>query len=200
MPVARRALVDLPPWLRRASALARPRAGGLALPGLEAALPGGVEPGTLVDLHADPGAGALALALRAAARCQAPGRAVVVLDPAADVYAPALAQVGLAPARTLVLRPDARDALDALDEALRAPVVAATVARVAGLSTAASHRLRLAARLGGGLGLLVRPRSEVGAISGAPVRVLVLGGGREGGGPRVVALRVRGGASGAVAS
>lgn len=148
--------------------------------------------GTILELLADEGHGGFALALRAAAGLQAhaPRRAAIVVDPGGEVYPPALAQVGLDLARLVVLRPGPHDALACIDEALRSPAVVAVVARVSNLAGAASHRLRQAAHVGGGVGLLVRPRAEANAVSGAAIRIVVQPG--RGGGDLVLSpLRVR---------
>ncbi len=147
--------------------------------------------GTLLELLADEGHGGFAVALRVAAGLQAhaPRRAAIIIDTAGEVYPPALAQVGLDLARLVVLRPGPRDALACLDEALRSPAVVAVVARVSNLAGAASHRLRQAAHVGGGVGLLVRPRAEAGAVSGAAVRIVVQPG--RGGDLVLSPLRVR---------
>jgi hypothetical protein len=149
------------------------------IPAVDRALPrGGLERGSLVDLHAAPGAGAFALALRLAAALQqsaGPQGVVVVVDPTGEVYPPALVQAGLDLPRVLLAIPPPADVAGCLDEALRSRTVAAALARVEGLDGRTSHRLRHAVRCGGGVGLLVRPPGEVGRISGAAVRLLVRG-------------------------
>jgi len=132
---------------------------------------GGLAVGSLVDLHADDGAGAFLVALRLAARQQASGRTIVVVDAMGDFYPPAAAKAGLDLGRLLVLR--SRDVLACLDESLRSKAVGAVVARVRRLDGAQSHRLRVAAEAGGGLGLLVRPLDERTAVSAAAVRLVV---------------------------
>src|SRR5438270_7996042 len=106
----------------RASALADERLRGRrvvpGLPELEEVLPlGGLVAGSLMDLHAEEGAGAFALALRIAAHRQgAPGvagvraaalhgaRTVVVVDTTGDFHPQAAAQAGVDLARLVVLR------------------------------------------------------------------------------------------------
>lgn len=163
--------------LIRGSALLRPVEVRPAWTPFDRRLPhGGLEAGTIVDLLAEEGAGGLALALRLAAGllARAPRRAAILVDLQGELYPPALAQAGLDLARVVLLRPrSAAEAAACLDKALRSPAVAAAVARVAGLSGAACHRLRLAARAGGGVGLLVRPPAEAGQVSGAALRLEV---------------------------
>lgn len=179
--------------LRRASALLARTDVRPSWPPLDQRLPGGgLEAGTILELLADEGHGGFAVALRAAAGLQAhaPRRAALIIDTRGELYPPALAQVGLDLARVVVLRPAPHDALACLDEALRSPAVVAVVARVSHLTGAASHRLRQAAHVGGGVGLLVRPRAEASAVSGAAVRLVVQPG--PGGGDLVLfPLRVR---------
>jgi hypothetical protein len=171
-----------------------------ALPELDAVLPlGGLVAGSLVELHADEGAGALELAFRIAAHQQHERRWVLAVDPTGDLHAPALARCGIELERTIVVRPPAQArasrgtpawVLGALDESLRSRAIAATVARVGRLEPAASHRLRVAVEAGGGLGVLVRPVEEHVAVSAAAVRLIVE---RTHGSLRVQPLRVRGG-------
>lgn len=186
--------------LRRGSALERERGACLpALPALDRHLPGGgVEAGSLVEVLGEQAAGALRLALRLAAGLQAraPARTAVVVDPldpaGLALYPPALAQAGLDLTRLVLLRPRTQDALPCLDEVLRSSAVSVAVARVPHLPAAASQRLRLAARAGGGVGLLVRPAAARGEVSGAGLRLLVREGGAPGRALVVEPLRCRG--------
>lgn len=157
--------------------------------------------GSLVDLLADDGSGAFALALRMAADKQrptseSPARTVVVVDPTGDFYPPAAHKAGVDLERLLVVRARSANAawlLGCLDEALRSRAVAAVVARVRrrdGLDGPASHRLRVAAEAGGGLGIFVRPLDDRSAVSAAAVRLVVRG---SASGPALEPLRVRGG-------
>ncbi len=168
--------------------------GKTLLPGvaeLEGLLPqGGLPAGSLVDLHADEGAGALALALAIAAR-QEKLRSIVVVDSAGDFYPPAAAHAGIDLERLIILKPPEKLALACLDEALRTKAVAATIARIRGLAPSRSHRLRVAAETGGGLGLIVRPKEERSHVSAAAVRILVEK--DPGRGLVLTPLRVRGG-------
>jgi protein ImuA len=175
-------------------------------PALDRILPyHGFRCGTLVEwLSSGPGSGAATLAFRAAVQARSPlvdGGAVVVLDSSGEFYPPAAIAQGIEPARLIVVHPgNSADHAWALDQALRCPAVAATVAwpdsvcstgssrnrndmpAKAGTTSAlgngkrdtrAFRRWQLAAEQGGGLGLLIRPASVRGEPSWADVRLLV---------------------------
>jgi hypothetical protein len=187
------------------------------LPELDEVLPlGGLLAGSLMDLHAEEGTGAVALALRIAAHQQiqaARDRNVVFVDATGDFYPQAAAQAGVDLGRLIVLRASSTPSsstspsppsrahkkwlLACLDETLRSRAIGAVVARVQQLDAPSSHRLRVAAESGGGLGLFVRPVSERTAVSAAAVRLLVAAepprGASRQRGLTVEPLRVRGG-------
>ena len=74
-----------------------------------------------------------------------------------DLFAPALAQAGLAPGRVIYVEAgDEKSLLLCFEEGLRHGGLGAVVAEVARLSMTASRRLQLAAEAGGTLGLAVR--------------------------------------------
>lgn len=74
-----------------------------------------------------------------------------------DLFAPALAQAGLAPGRLIYLEAgDDKMVLACMEEALRHGGPSAVVAEVSRLSMTASRRLQLAAETSGTLGLAVR--------------------------------------------
>jgi protein ImuA len=79
-----------------------------------------------------------------------------------DLYAPGAAGLGLDPARLLfvAVRRDA-DALAAMEDALRAPGVAAVVGEVARLDLTAGRRLQLACERTGATGLILRRREAL---------------------------------------
>ena len=88
------------------------------------------------------------------------GGLVVWSDPAADLYPPAVAAGGVPLDRLLLLRPpSSREEIWAVAECLRCPAVVAVVAAVPKLTRVEARRLQLAAERGGGVGLLLRPRS-----------------------------------------
>ncbi|MAA99174.1 MULTISPECIES: ImuA family protein [Hyphomicrobiales] len=74
-----------------------------------------------------------------------------------DLFAPALAQAGLAPGRVVYVEcGDEKALLACFEEGLRHPGLGAVVAEVSRLSMTASRRLQLAAEASGTLGLAVR--------------------------------------------
>lgn len=144
--------------------------------GLDQLLPaGGLVQGSLVEWLSDgEGAGAATLALTVAARVLQDGGALVVIDARREFYSPAAAGLGVALERMVLVRPaNARDALWALEQALRCRSVAATLGWIETLDDRVFRRLQLAAETGGGLGFLLRPAARRGQPSWADVRLLV---------------------------
>ena len=147
---------------------------------LDERLPGGGWPlSTLVELLVPtPGVGELRLlvpALRAlfAERPGAP-RWLAWLAPPYLPYAPALAEAGLDPARTLVIRPRAGfDRLWAMEQALRSGACAAVLGWASTASDQALRRLKLAAGEGQSLGFLFRPPCHRHEPSPAALRLLL---------------------------
>lgn len=147
---------------------------------LDERLPGGGWPlSTLVELLVpSPGVGELRLllpALRAlsAARRDAP-RWIAWLAPPYLPYAPALADAGLDPARTLVVRPrSGLDQLWAMEQALRSGACAAVLGWAGAVSDQALRRLKLAAGEGQSLGFLFRPPGRRNESSPAALRLLL---------------------------
>ena len=131
---------------------------------LDERLPGGGWPSsTLIELLVPAaGVGELRLlvpALRAlsAKRPDAP-RWLAWLAPPHLPYAPALADAGLDPAHSLVIRPRAGlDRLWAMEQALRSGACAAVLGWIGAASDQALRRLKLAAGEGQSLGFLFRP-------------------------------------------
>ncbi|HLT00673.1 MAG TPA: hypothetical protein VK001_00765, partial [Geminicoccaceae bacterium] len=175
-PSDRRAVVE-----RLRARLARLEAGGrgggavlpLGLPGIDRALPGGgLMRGCLHELcgAADRGA-ALGFATALLGRLMADGGHVVWIGPRDELFAPGLAELGLAPERLIVVRARARDArLWALEEALRSSEVAAALAEIDRLSLTESRRLQLAAEAKGVSALLLRPPGAGATPSAAATR------------------------------
>jgi protein ImuA len=142
----------------------------LGLPGLDTALQGGLAYGALHELApAAPGqlGATLGFALTLAALTAADRRILIIqTDFAAQEggipYGPGLESLGLPMHRLVLLRaPRPLDLLGAFEEALKSPAVVATLAELPEVSAAdltATRRLALAARTGGGLGLLLRYR------------------------------------------
>jgi protein ImuA len=144
----------------------------LGVGGLDAALQGGLAYGALHELApaapAQLGA-ALGFALTLAALAATDSRAVLVIQTdfaaleAGAPYGPGLELLGLPLQRLVLLRlPRPLDLLAAFEEALRSRAIAVVLAELAETVTAAAadltatRRLSLAARAGGGLGLLLR--------------------------------------------
>ena len=209
--LARRAVLErLRARLARLEAVGR--SGGavmpLGLPGIDRALPGGgLARGCLHELCGAPDRGAaLGFATALLGRLMVDGGHVVWIGPRDELFAPGLAELGLAPERLIMVRARARDArLWAFEEALRSPGLAAALAEVDRLSLTESRRLQLAAEAKGVSALLLRPlgagatpsaaatRWRIEAAPGAAGRA-----GRPFGPPhwRVALLRTRGGRTG----
>lgn len=131
--------------------------------------------GCLVEwLAAGDGTGAASLALGTAVQAAAQGGAIVVLDRRRQFYPPAAAWAGIDLERLIVVQ--AATPIDeqwALDQALRCPAVAATLAWPERLDGRTFRRLQLAAEEGGGLGLLLRLEQARHEPSWAEVRLWV---------------------------
>ena len=120
--------------------------GGLALGALHEAAGGGTG---AVD-----GAAAALFAAGIAARTRGPVLWCVTRQ---DLFAPALAQAGLAPDRVIYVEAgDEKAVLACFEEALRHPKLGAVVGEIAHLSMTASRRLQLAAEGSGVIGLALR--------------------------------------------
>jgi protein ImuA len=145
----------------------------LGLPGVDRALPGGgLARGCLHELCGAPDHGAaLGFAAVLLARLMAAGGHVVWIGPRNELFGPGLAELGLAPARLIVVhvRPAAAR-LWALEQALRSPGLAAALAEVDRLSLTQSRRLQLAAEAKGVTALLLRPAGAGAAPSAAATR------------------------------
>jgi protein ImuA len=141
----------------------------LGIPGIDAALGGGLALGALHEitpagfLHLGAACGfALALAGRALER----GGDLMWIETAfaaaeiGRLYGPGFEGFGLSLSRLLIVRvPRARDVLWVMEEAFRCRGIAATIAELTEQpDLTATRRLSLAVRAGGGLGLMVRHR------------------------------------------
>ncbi len=126
---------------------------------LDAELPGGGWPrGAITEiLGAAEGIGEVRLALPALAAVTRGGAWAVLVNPPHQPYAPAFAAAGVALSRLLVVTSaDARDRLWACEQALRASSCGAVLAWLPGITEPEVRRLQLAAREGGGWGVLYR--------------------------------------------
>jgi protein ImuA len=148
----------------------------LGIAAIEGWLPNGkLASGSLVELFplAD-GAGALTLALFMARQACSERKVFVVVDHQDRFYPPAAAHRGIDLDRLIVVRPrTSQDARLALDQSLRASAVGSVLCWQERLATSAFRRLQLAAEIGGGLGLLLRPSTAQRAPSFAALRMLV---------------------------
>lgn len=136
---------------------------------LDAALAGGLACGALHEIGpAAPlhGGAAAGFAMAMAARALRGGGQAVWIQPdfnvseAGALYGPGLDLMGLPTGRLVILRvPRPRDALWAMEEALKCRAAGAVVAELASEAAdlTATRRLALAAREGGGLGLILAP-------------------------------------------
>ncbi|SDB20414.1 protein ImuA [Belnapia rosea] len=140
------------------------------LPTLDDALPdGGIARGALHEVagsgaETEHGAAAVLLAASVLARVGGP---VLWVSPYFDLFAPALAEVGLSPGRVLHVEAG-RDVLAAIEEGLRHPGLAGVVGEVPGrLSLTASRRLQLAAEGTGAIAFALRrsPRHDDPALA-----------------------------------
>ncbi|HEV8379663.1 MAG TPA: hypothetical protein VGP99_12495 [Tepidisphaeraceae bacterium] len=108
------------------------------------------------------------------ARAASGDRSIVWSDPERRLYPPAIAAAGIPLNRLLLLRPkNEADELWALTECLRCCGVGVALACPRQLSTIEARRLQLAAERGGGIGLLLRPKSAASTPYAAATRWLV---------------------------
>ncbi|WP_408021698.1 ImuA family protein [Siccirubricoccus phaeus] len=135
------------------------------VPGIDAALPGGgIARGALHEAagsgpDTEHGATAALLAASVLARAAGP---VLWVSTHFDLFAPALAEVGLGPERVLHVEAG-REVLAAVEEGLRHPGLAGVVGEVPGrLGLTASRRLQLAAEATGAIAFALRrsPRHD----------------------------------------
>ena len=135
----------------------------------------GFRRGTLIEWLAEGEAtGVETLAMAAAVQACRRGRALVVLDRRHEFDPPAAARLGIELQNLIVVHTGNRaDDHWALDQALRCSGVAAVLAWPEQLDGRTFRRLQLAAEVGGGLGLLVRPLTVRREPSWADVRLLV---------------------------
>jgi cell division inhibitor SulA len=141
---------------------------------LDAVLPGGGWPGAALAevLLAREGIGEVRLMLPALARLTRERRQVVWIAPPWRPYAPALAAAGVDLGKLVLVRcRDAKEALWAFDEALRAPECGAAFAWLAEGDERKLHRLAVAAREGRTFGVLWRRPGVAAQTVAAPLRL-----------------------------
>ena len=140
-------------------------------PALDGMLPGGGWPrGAVTEIRtADEGIGELGLLVPVLAQLTGTGRRVVWIAPPHVPHAPALADRGVDVSRLLLVRGvETRDSLWAAEQALRTPACGAVLLwEGAGrFSVRILRRLQLAAKAGGGFGVVFR-RPQAGASPAA---------------------------------
>ncbi len=141
---------------------------------LDAVLPGrGWPQAALTELLLErEGIGELRLTLPALVQVQAGRRDVVWIAPPHRPYAPALAAAGLDLARLFIVRcKDAKEALWAFEQALRAPECGAAFAWLPMHDERVLRRLQVAARDGRTWGVLWRRPGQRGSATAAPLRL-----------------------------
>jgi hypothetical protein len=141
---------------------------------LDRCLPGGGWPqGALSELiPAMAGIGEFSLLLPACARLTHAGRWVIFIAPPHIPYAPALANAGLDLSRLLLVRAEARkDALWALEQALKWPHCGAALAWFDRIDAASLRRLQLGCERGGSCGFLFVPQAAARNASPAALRL-----------------------------
>ena len=161
----------------------------LGIPEIDGALGGGLPRGALHDLipaaplHLGAAMGfGLSLAIRAGESAKRPKPLLWLQTDfarleAGALYGPGFERFGLPMKQLIVLRvPRAIDALWAMEEALRCRAVGAVITELTNddADLTATRRLALAARDGGGIGLLLRHRSCIG-LSAAATRWEIAG-------------------------
>ena len=121
---------------------------------------GGFLPGTLTEWLTDgAGTGAVTLALIAVRRTlQEIGGALVVVDLQQEFHSGAAAQLGIDLDQLILVRPaTTQDALWTLEQALRSAGAVISFGWIEQADNRTLRRLQLAAEVGGGLGMLIRP-------------------------------------------
>jgi hypothetical protein len=118
-----------------------------------------LRPGVIIEwLVERPGAGALTSALAILSRWLDGRGTWVIVDPVRESYVPAMAGWGVNPSRTLLLRPATlQETCWVIEQCLRCPGVSVTWASIDRLlPTTVRRRWKIAAEVGGGVGLLFR--------------------------------------------
>lgn len=145
------------------------------LPGLERLLgEAGWPRGCLVEWLAEGrGMGSIGLALWASREAWR-DNLLVMIDSQRELHAPGAVPFAVDLSKTVFIRPERPlDALWSLEQALRTRGIGAVVCDVEKLSPQTCRRLQLAAEIGGGLGILLRPAQARWQPSFAEYRFLV---------------------------
>jgi protein ImuA len=142
---------------------------------LDAMLPNrGLQRGTLSEwIAAEPGSGAVSLAMRVARQAQQ-GGPLIIVDRQRQIYAPAISASKVSLAHTILIHPRSRaDELWAIEQSLRCSGVGAVLCQVDHLKTQEFRRLQLAAESGTAVGLLLRSATAQSQSGWADIRLLV---------------------------
>lgn len=145
----------------------------LGIPALEVLLPGrGLERGSLVEwLSPVEGSGVATLAMQGALAALEQHRVWAVVDATGEFHPPAARGWGVPLESLLLLRPTSvADAVWTVEQCLRCPAIGLTWFRTEHLSDQVARRWKLAAEIGGGLGVLFRPEAAARHASWADVR------------------------------
>jgi hypothetical protein len=141
--------------------------------GLSGDLPAEFRRGSLIELLADAGAGATAIALLAAREACREGGALVVVDRMRTFYPPAAALFGVTH-DTIFVRPRSRkDELWALNQTLRCSGVGAAICWLEGIDERAVRGLQVVAEQSGAVGLLIRPVNVCGRPTWSDVQLRI---------------------------
>jgi protein ImuA len=154
---------------------ARPRI-STGISGLDAILPGGgLECGSLVEWIASvEGSGAAILALQGVRTALERLAVWAVVDPKGEFHPPAAQGWGVSLESLLLLRPaSAAEAAWTVEQCLRCPAVGVTWFQAEHVPDRVLQRWKIAAEIGGGLGVLFRPAQAARRASWADVRWLV---------------------------
>lgn len=135
----------------------------------------GIQPGSIIEwLSPGPGSGAGTLAFLIAAHQMGDEGMLVIIDPQANFYPPAAANLGIDLERVVVVRShNTKDMLWALEQTLRCAGVTVAICHLDHLDDRIFRRLQLATEIGGGLGLFLRPDRFLEQPSWADVRLRV---------------------------
>jgi protein ImuA len=136
---------------------------------------GGFRRGTLVEwISSGDGTGACTFAMLAAREACRNGGVLAILDRHGEFFPPAAVRLGVALEQLMVVRTEHTADHDwAMDQVLRSPAVAATLAWPERLDSRTFRRWQLAVEEGGGLGLLIRPAAARSEPSWADVRLWI---------------------------
>ena len=145
----------------------------LGVPALDALLPHrGLERGSLVEwLSPVAGSGAAILALQGVRAALEQQQVWAVVDSTGEFHASAAEGWGVSLESLLLLRPATEaDALWTVEQCLRCPAVGLTWFRAEHIPDQVARRWKLAAEIGGGVGVLFRPETAARRASWADVR------------------------------